>query len=281
MSKLALGTVQFGLDYGVTNLRGQVTIDEVKNILDFAKNNKINTLDTASLYGNSEQILGEVGVNDYQVITKTIPLKESVNEVIDGFYKSLESLNQRQVEGLLIHNINDIENKRFDTLFNRLNELRQKGLIKKIGFSTYTPEQVDFLLENFDFDLIQLPFNVFDTRLIEDGQLQILKSKNIEVHVRSVFLQGVLLDFDNLSDYFSTWKKQFNEYEAMVKASGLSLLEYALNFALSIQEIDKVLVGVDSEEQLREIVQAVKGQSNLDTYPINDINLLNPSLWKV
>jgi aryl-alcohol dehydrogenase-like predicted oxidoreductase len=103
MSKLALGTVQFGLDYGVTNLRGQVTIDEVKNILDFAKNNKINTLDTASLYGNSEQILGEVGVNDYQVITKTIPLKDSANEV---FYKSLENLNQRQVDGLLIHNIN-------------------------------------------------------------------------------------------------------------------------------------------------------------------------------
>jgi aryl-alcohol dehydrogenase-like predicted oxidoreductase len=277
--KLALGTVQFGLDYGVTNLSGQVTIDEVRSILTFAKNNKINTLDTASGYGNSEQVLGRCGVNNYQVITKTISLENSVDKVIDGFYESLENLGQKQVEGLLVHDINNIKNKRFDALFSKLNELKQQGLIKKIGFSTYTPEQVNFLLKNFDFDLIQLPFNVFDVRLIEGGQLQALKKKNIEIHARSVFLQGVLLDFDNLSDYFLTWKRQFMEYQAMVKNSGLSLLEYALNFALSIQEIEKILVGVNSENQLREIVQAVKNQVSLEACPIDDINLLNPSLW--
>jgi aryl-alcohol dehydrogenase-like predicted oxidoreductase len=100
---------------------------------------------------------------------------------------------------------------------------------------------------NFDFDLIQLPFNVFDNRLIVEGQLKKLKAKSIEIHARSVFLQGILLNFDNLSDYFLTWERQFIEYQAMVKNSGLSLLEYALTFVLSIQEIDKILVGVDSE----------------------------------
>ena len=281
MSKLALGTVQFGLDYGVTNQSGQVAIKEVGNILDLAKDNGIDTLDTASCYGNSEQILGKVGVDNYKVITKTISLENGISKVINGFYQSLNRLDQKQVEGLLIHNIKDIKDKQFDMLFSKLNELKQQGLIKKIGFSTYTPGQVDFLLENFDFDLIQVPFNVFDTRLIDGGQLSKLKNKKIEIHARSIFLQGVLLDFDNLSDYFLTWKAQFTEYQVMVKNSGLSLLEYALNFVLSIQEIDRVLVGVNNEQQLREITLSLKGLDSLEDYFINDMNLLNPSLWKV
>ena len=281
MSKLALGTVQFGLDYGVTNQSGQVAIKEVGNILDLAKDNGIDTLDTASCYGNSEQILGKVGVDNYKVITKTISLENGISKVINGFYQSLNRLDQKQVEGLLIHNIKDIKDKQFDMLFSKLNELKQQGLIKKIGFSTYTPGQVDFLLENFDFDLIQVPFNVFDTRLIQSGQLQALKSKGVEIHARSIFLQGVLLDFDNLSDYFLTWKAQFTEYQVMVKNSGLSLLDYALNFVLSIQEIDRVLVGVNNEQQLREITLSLKGLDSLEDYFINDMNLLNPSLWKV
>lgn len=279
--KLALGTVQFGLDYGITNNGGQVAIDEVRNILTVAKNNKIDTLDTASGYGNSEQVLGKIGVNNYQIITKTISLESDVDKVINGFHKSLKSLGQKQVKGLLVHDINDIENNQFDTLFRKLNALKQQGLVEKIGFSAYTPEQVNFLLGNFDFDIIQVPFNVFDTRLIQGGQLQALKSKAVEIHARSVFLQGVLLDFDNLSDYFATWKKQFTEYQTIVKDRGLSLLEYALNFALSTQEMDKILVGVNSENQLKEIVQAAKKQNSLVAYPIGDINLLNPSLWKL
>ncbi len=281
INKLALGTAQFGLDYGISNHDGQTTIGEVKSILDYAKGNGINTLDTASAYGNSEQVLGETGVNNYQIITKTTPLKNGVGEVIKDFHRSLDNLNVEQVDGLLIHNIDDTKDKQFSILLDRLNKLKKEGLIKKIGFSVYMPEQVDFLLDAFDFDLIQVPFNVFDDRLTRGGQLRALKNRGIEVHARSVFLQGVLLDFNNLSDYFLTWEGQFNEYQAMVKKNGLSLLEYALNSVLNIKEIDKVLVGVNSEKQLREIVQAARCSSNLDTYPVNDINLLNPSLWKV
>ena len=277
--KLALGTVQFGLDYGVTNHDGQVAIDEVKNILDYAKEKSIDTLDTASGYGNSEQVLGEVGVNNYRIITKTTPLKNGIDGVIKGFYQSLDSLNIGQVDGLLIHNIDDTKDKGFGKLFHKLNELKEEGVIKKIGFSTYTPEQVDFLLENFDFDLIQVPFNVFDTRLVEGGQLKALKKKNIEIHARSVFLQGVLLSFDSLSDYFSTWDAQFEQYQGLVREKELSLLEYALNFALNTQELDKILVGVDSVNQLTDIVNAFKSDVDLKAFKIDDINLLNPNLW--
>jgi aryl-alcohol dehydrogenase-like predicted oxidoreductase len=279
--KLALGTVQFGLNYGVTNQNGQVAIEEVKSILNFAKDNGIDTLDTASGYGNSEQVLGKVGVDDCQIITKTTSLKNGINGVIKGFYQSLESLNKKAVDGLLIHDINEVSGKEFNDLFRKLNELKQQGLVNKIGFSTYTPEQVDFLLENFDFDIVQLPFNVFDNRLIQGGQLKSLKNKGVEIHARSIFLQGVLLDFDNLSDYFLTWKDQFDAYQVIVSDSKLTLLEYALNFVLSVKEVDKVLVGVNSEGQLKEIVQSVKSQSDINAYSVNDVNLLNPSLWKV
>jgi len=281
-SKLSLGTVQFGLDYGVTNQSGQVAIDEVRDILGFAKQNNIKTLDTAPLYGNSEKVLGEIGVDDYQIITKTTFFKDDDDEVVNNFYKSLENLNIGQVEGLLIHNINDIENKQFDTLFKKLNALKERNLVKKIGFSTYTPEQVVFLLANFDFDLIQVPFNVFDTRLVNNGLLQALKDKGVEIHVRSVFLQGLLLDFDSLGGYFSSWENKFEGYQKMVKDSGFSLLEYALNFVLNIEEIDKVLVGVNNNKQLIEIVEASQKivDNSLLPFSINDINLLNPSLWK-
>ena len=281
-SKLSLGTVQFGLDYGVTNQNGQVTIDTARNILNIAKQSNIRTLDTASLYGNSEQVLGEIGINNYQVITKTTLLKDDVNEVIVNFYKSLEKLNRDKVEGLLIHNIGDIENNQFDTLFSKLNELKKEELIGKIGFSTYTPEQIDFLLNTFDFDLIQVPFNVFDNRLIVGGQLKRLKNKGIEVHVRSVFLQGLLLDFNSLGSDFSNWKKKFDDYQKIVKDSELSLLEYALNFALNVEEIDRVLVGVNNQKQLTDIVKASQKKNNnsLLPFPINDLNLINPSLWK-
>ena len=279
--KLALGTVQFGLDYGVTNQSGKVEESKIEGILGFAKSNGIDILDTASGYGNSEQVLGGVGVNGYQIITKTASLKYGVDEVIKGFYQSLKYLNQKSVDGLLIHDINEVNDKEFDDLFERLHELKRQGLINKIGFSTYTPKQVNFLLENFDFDIIQLPFNVFDTRLAEGGQLQALKKKNIEIHARSVFLQGILLDFNNLSSYFSTWRGQFDKYQEVVEKSGMSLLEYALNFALNTQEIGKVLVGVNSEQQLREIFQSAQKEGKSSAYPINDVNLLNPSLWKI
>ena len=281
MNKLALGTAQFGLDYGVTNSKGKVQVEEVELILGCAKENSINTLDTAASYGNSEEVLGSIGISDFQIITKTIPLKNGVDEVIKHFQQSLTFLNKSSVNGLLIHNVNEIEHKNFNTLFKELTELKRQGLVNKIGFSIYTPEQVDFLLKNFDFDLIQVPFNIFDNRLIQGGQLQALNNKGVEVHARSIFLQGVILDFNNLSNYFSPWKKEFSIYQETVKDNGLSLLECALNFVLNIREIDKVLVGVNSERQLKEIIQAVKRRSNLSAYPINDINLLNPSLWKI
>ena len=194
-------------------------------------------------------------MNQQKLINKNIIISAAADGI--GWSIAKHCIN----EGANVY-ISDIDNNQFDTLFNKLNELKREGMVRKIGFSIYTPDQIDFLLANFDFDLIQLPFNVFDTRLIEGGQLKSLKKKGVEVHARSVFLQGVLLDFDNLSDYFLAWRGRFEDYQALVRESDLSLLEYSLNFVLGIQEIDKVLVGVNNESHLSEIVQAADEQNS-------------------
>ena len=279
--KLALGTVQFGLDYGVTNNNGQVTIKEARKILGLSRRNNIKTLDTAASYGDSEKVLGQIGVSSHEVITKTIPLQENVDKVINHFYKSLENMNLSRVKGLLVHDVNDIRKKNFTSLFKELSSLKREGIINQIGFSIYTPEQANELIDKFEFDLIQLPINVFDTRLIKGRQLRLLNDRGIEIHARSVFLQGLLLDLENIPGYFSEWKEKFLQYQEMVSSSRLSLLEYALSFVCNIKEIDKVIVGVNSEDQLTEITKSVKEHRNLEPFPINDIKLLNPSMWKL
>ena len=191
IKKLGLGTVQFGLDYGLRNSDGQVPLKEVQKILSYAKSKDIRTIDTASEYGESEKILGKIGVKDYEVITKTKKLISSTDNVVDYFYKSLDNLMLDRIDGLLIHDFNDVGNKNFEDLFKHLKYLQQQGLFGKIGFSIYNEKQVDYLLENFDFDLIQVPINVFDTRLLSGGQLSKLQNRDIEVHARSIFLQGL------------------------------------------------------------------------------------------
>lgn len=281
IKKLAIGTVQFGLDYGINNTDGKVSINEVNNILAYSNEMGIGMLDTAYQYGESEKILGKSDIGCFEIITKTRTFEGNINDVIDGFYTSLENLNLIKIDGLLIHNIKDIHHKNFDNFFERLVLLKDEGLINKIGFSIYTMEQLDLILNRFDFDLIQLPLNVFDNRLINSHRLEIIKKRGIEIHARSIFLQGVLLNFNNLPKYFISWSQEFSNYQDLVKKSSMTLLEYALNYVLNISEIDRVIVGVNSKVQLEEIINSIRLPNRYEAFPINDHNLLNPSLWKI
>lgn len=284
MSKIALGTAQFGLDYGINNVRGKVSFGMVQKILNLAKKNSIDTIDTASGYGSSEKVLGSAGVDHFKIVTKTAPLHLGANNVLRSFHQSLADLNVDNVYGLLVHNIDDIKDKQFKALFKEFEKLKQDKLINKIGFSAYTPSEVDFLLENFDFDLIQVPFNIIDNRLLDGGQLQSLKDKKIETHARSVFLQGLLLAApEKRSKFFSTWDNLFNEWDFWLKSNNISALQAALSFALAEKLIDKIIIGVDSDTHLTEVFSASKFNKldfpkNLNT---TDERLLNPSLWDV
>src|SRR5205085_51237 len=165
--KLGLGTVQFGLDYGISNATGRPAEAEVQTILSGAAAAGVRILDTATAYGESEAVLGRLTRPDdeFRIVTK-IPRVTSIEAIADTFAQSLQRLQRSSVYGLLLHDADDLLSAHGDRVFAQLRKLQQEGRTQKIGVSTYTPEQVDSLLPRYEFDLIQVPLNLFDQRLI-------------------------------------------------------------------------------------------------------------------
>ncbi len=288
MSKISLGTVQFGVDYGISSINGEVTPKEVKNILSYAHLQDIDLLDTAPAYGNSEKILGEVSIQKFKVVTKTRHFDKPEINIDDialmkkDFFHSLKDLKQDRVYGMLVHNADDLLKPGAEKLFDQLKELKQAEKIIKIGVSVYDYSQLQSILDNFDIDLVQLPFNILDRRMIDSGMLATLKSKGIEVHARSVFLQGLLLMSEkNRPDKFNRWHGLWKVWHEWLNDNQISALEGAVRHAISMSEISKVLVGVDNVDQLKEIVTASSGvlPDIPDEMFTNDVDLLNPSNW--
>ncbi|MBP05917.1 MAG: aldo/keto reductase [Chloroflexi bacterium] len=289
MSKLALGTVQFGTDYGI-NSGIKVDQNEVTNIINCARNNDISLLDTAQLYGSSEKVLGDVNTQDFDIVTKSrgfdqevITEKEAVL-VINDLHKSLKLLKQKSLYAFLVHHGEDLLKPGGEIIFNQLQTLKNQGLVNKIGISAYIDNQLIEIIDRFDIDIIQLPMNILDSRLIENGLLNKIYSKNIEIHTRSVFLQGLLLmELDKRPKYFERWSRLWKFWYEWLADNKLSPLEASIRYMISKPEISRVLVGVDNRDQLQSIINAVDG--NLPPIPeelsTNDPDLLNPGNWKL
>ena len=288
MSKIALGTVQFGIDYGINSENGQVQPEEVRSILNYAHSQNIDLLDTAPAYGNSEKVLGVANVQNFKVVTKTRHFNnaEISNSDIDllkkDFSCSLTDLRQKSFYGVLVHNADDLLKPGSQKLFDQLENLKKAEKIKKIGVSVYDHKQLQSILENFDIDIVQLPFNILDKRLIDSGMLVKLQNRGIEVHARSVFLQGLLLmSNQDRPRKFHRWNALWKTWHEWLNDNQITALEAAIRHAVSMPEISKVLVGVDTKDQLKEIIIASDGI--LPNIPAelytNDVNLLNPSNW--
>ena len=289
MSKLALGTVQFGTDYGI-NSGIKVDPNEVTNIINCARNNDICLLDTAQLYGSSEKVLGDINTQDFDIVTKSrgfyqeaITEKEAVF-VINDLHKSLKLLKQKSLYAFLVHHGEDLLKPGGEMIFNQLQSLKKQGLVNKIGISAYIDNQLIEIIDRFDIDIIQLPMNILDSRLINNGLLNKIYAKGIEIHTRSVFLQGLLLmDLDKRPKYFERWSSLWKFWNEWLADNKLSPLEASIRYMISKPEISRVLVGVDNKDQLQSIINAVDG--NLPPIPkelsTNDPDLLNPGNWKV
>ena len=284
--KLALGTVQFGLSYGVANQSGQVPVKEVSEILDFSLRNGINTLDTAIAYGDSESVLGAVGNNRFDVITKLPSCSEvdliKIEEwVFDSIKASLTRLKKSAVTGVLLHRPKDLLGVKGQSLHRALEKLKQDGLTSKIGVSVYEPADLEEIIPNFQIDLVQLPLNVIDARW--DDWLPKLRDMNIEVHTRSSFLQGLLLmSTKQRHSKFNRWSKLWTQWDEWLLESSQSALSVCLNGVMEKKEVSKVIVGVDSLEQLQEIVMNSNFTDSLsvpEDFKTDDPFLLNPSNW--
>ena len=289
MSKLGLGTVQFGTDYGLSSLDGQVRPQEVKKILNYARSKQIVLLDTAPAYGNSEEILGGINNSEFQVVTKTRhfdTLKITNDEVSllnQDFNNSLKKLNQIKIYGLLIHNADDLLKPGGEKILDLLQKFKQTNKLMKVGVSVYDHIKLHSILDNFDIDMVQLPFNIIDRRMLDSGMLASLYKKGIEVHARSVFLQGLLLMSAKLMpSKFNRWNNLWKLWHEWLHDNRISPVEASVRYAISFSEISKVLVGVDSVNQLKEIYKASSGTLPKipDELQTTDADLLNPSNWE-
>ncbi len=294
VAKIGLGTVQFGLDYGIANPNGRVPFDEVERILGRAATLGITVLDTAALYGVSEETLGRIlgPEHPFRIVTKTP--KAAGDRITDNnaadlagtFDRSLLRLKQQTVYGLLIHDADDLLKPAGQLLIDALRRVRDSGRVTKIGVSVYTGGQLDSVLELFTPDLVQLPLNVLDQRLIADGRLDRLHQMGVEVHARSVFLQGLLLmEPQSLDAYFDPVRDSLENYWNGMKQTGATPLEGALRFALDQPQIDTVIVGVCSRQELEDICVASRRrgfpQIDFGRWAVNDPRYVNPSQWRL
>jgi aryl-alcohol dehydrogenase-like predicted oxidoreductase len=292
--KLGLGTVQFGLSYGVTNHRGQTPESEVMRILAEARKAGISMLDTAALYGNSETVLGDAltcfAGTPFRIVTKTPKWgkdsihPEDADRLEHSLLESLRKLRCSCIYGLLLHHCEDATAPGGELLFERMVSLRTQGLVGKIGVSAYSPKQVDAVIARHTIDLVQVPFNVIDQRFRTSGCFSRLKQRGIEIHTRSAFLQGSLLvDPKTLPPHFEKYLPLFRQFREVCAAQGLSPLSVALQFVLNQKEVDCCIFGVTTAAEFQQILQSVTLQAvNLDfeALPSDDETLVNPTHWK-
>ena len=286
MSQLALGTVQFGLPYGLSNQSGQVSPPAVKAMLQLASSHSIDMLDTAIVYGSSESRLGQAGTSAFKVVSK-LPEVPATCKDINAWVKeqvagSLARLGINSLYGVLLHKPDQLLEEKGVEIYQALQRLKQIGNIQKIGVSIYAPQQLDALVHRYSFDLVQAPLNLLDRRLQTSGWLQKLALKGVEVHTRSVFLQGLLLmPQAAVPAWFAQWSDVWAKWYEWLLAHDVSALQACLAYPLSLAGVSRVVVGADSPDQLAQIISAASQApiADLPDLQSTDENLLNPARW--
>lgn len=277
LNKLVLGTAQLGLDYGINNIKGKPTEKKTIEILSFAYKNGIKIFDTAHLYGNVEEILGEFVKNKrgVKIITKC-------NRFGD-LQESLRSLNKKFVDGLLLHNPAQIKNIDF------LIEIKRQGLTKNIGVSVYNPEDAMYAVRLKAIDYIQVPYNIFDQRLDKTNFFQLARKNKKKVFARSIFLQGLLLMKDEkIPAHLKNVKNYLSQLDKIIGKYNFSRKQAALLFSLGNKNIDYIVFGADNIEQIREVVSITKKGFNFKKceqelkvkFRNVEKYIISPNLWK-
>lgn len=271
--KLGLGTVQFGQAYGVSNTKGQVPKADVTAILHRAAQAGLKLLDTAANYGEAETVLTGFDLAPFRIVTKTMNLKNGLDAVIARARQSAALL---KADTLLVHAASDLEDRR---LWPALQDLKAEGVFRRIGISVYAADKPAELAARYKPDVMQLPFSILDQRLLQDGTLGRLKQLGVEIHARSLFLQGLLL-MATLPAHLQS--VELEKARARIAAAGTTPLAAALGFVLSRPEVDAGLVGVTSLAELDEILSAAAQplpNGDWAACAVSDERILTPSLW--
>ena len=282
VEKLGIGTAQFGQRYGISNKFGKVSQSEAENILNLAKLNSIDIIDTAISY-NSESCLGNIGVKEYKVVTKLPPVPNGVKNICEWIdlqiKSSLKRLRVNSVYGLLLHNSEDYKNSE---LREKFKSLKADKIIHKIGVSIYSPNELNNLPCENEIDIVQAPINLVDQRLVDSGWLKKLNSYGVEVHARSVFMQGLLLMPKKLiPQSFMAWSSLWNKWHDWLNRENITAIEACLHYVFSLPYVNKVIIGFEAANQLKQIVESLKSSLNISYLDISSSEeyLVNPSMW--
>ena len=282
--KLAIGTVQFGLDYGISNQQGRVSETEINAILATAHKDNITTFDTASSYGKSEYLLGkymQATANYLGKIAPTTAPKDIENEAIT----SLKNLRANHFSCLSAHHAKWLLNSEHgDDNYQALLNLKNKGLTKRIGCSVYNIEEAKTLINRYDIDVVQLPANLCDQQVFDSSFLSLCDSQNIEIHIRSLFLQGALLmQPSQLPEHLAPLKATHDTLTQIASGNNINKMTLLLAPFVQHPQISKIIIGCCSNNQLIEVINAYQQanveQFNYQDFAIFDDNITNPSLW--
>lgn len=285
-NKLILGTVQFGLDYGINNPAGKPTKEQVFQIFEAAAKAGISVLDTADVYGNASELIGEFFASSSTRFKINTKFKvEEGKTITEQLQHSLGLLNTNTVNVYFYHRFDEM--LEFPETLVELGKLKSQNLIKKIGVSVYGNDEFEIAVNTPEIDAIQLPFNLLDNYSQRGELLKQAKQKGKEIQVRSVFLQGLFFkELNNYPEYLSPLKPYMQTIQQIGAANNTSMEALALSYALLQPEIENVLIGVDTLEQLNTNLShanttlSAESISRINAIKVAETKLLYPKNWK-
>jgi len=289
--KYGLGTAQLGQIYGISSRKNIYSLSETKKLINIIHKfpNKIDLIDTAQLYGESEDLLGKVDTKSIKIITKiSIDFNKGNirNQIINKLNLSLLKLKKKKIYGLLIHNPPALNISSISELYDILLDLKENKIIGNFGLSIYDPSDLELYLKNYNFDIIQGPFNIIDQRLKNDGWFDEFQKRKIKFHARSIFLQGLLLLNKNQRNiYFNKFNAFWKEWDGFLNKYKVNAIDVCLNFILNEDKIHRIIVGVNSVSQMQYLIKMNidKKNNNLNFNYTGNINikLIDPRIWQL
>ena len=280
IKRLVIGSANFTKKYGADPIK--LNYKENKKILKLAKNVGIYEIDTAKTYLKSKDIFLDMD-KKFKFSTKIIPNSKWVS--LEFCQKQLEnhfkSFNTNKIETLLFHDIKILFTKKGMKIFKNLEVLKKKKYFKKIGLSIYDTSCLNYLNSNYNFDVVQCPYNILDKRILTSGWYDKLKNQGIETHIRSIFLQGLLVNKSVYKKfYFKKWQKLFFNWFQNLENNNISPIDYCLSDLLNF-DFDKIIIGINNSENLKEIINFKTVKKNkMINFNISDTKLIDPRNWK-
>ena len=283
VKKISLGTAQFGINYGIN--KKKINFKEIKKIIDYSNKIKIKKIDTAIAYGKSEKILGSFSLKNWRITTKIPAYRSSYGDPVkwvkDQINSSLNSLRVKRLHGVLFHNTNDLFNSNGKKIYKALLNLKKSGLIKKIGISIYDFKKINEILKKFKIDIVQAPFNIIDRRLLKSGLMNLKIKYKIELQVRSIFLQGLLLKkLEYKNSKFKNYKRLWTSLHLWLNKNKYNLIDVCISDCLRYN-FNTIIIGYESLSHLKNILSFKKINKLKIPNKIfsNNESLVNPTKW--